>query len=512
MRNVYFVYIFKDSNTSEIRHNGEIKTLNGIDILPEIELSQESVVFINEMFFITHRYPGGKSSGDNYYKFGRKETLEYIYDKVTFRNIVCFTNGQSEELLKELYPDVSVTEAMEMYISTLGNPEKVKYTLGYHTKKMFYQDIRDFLWQFKKEHKAYYYKVETYEDMMVGNKAGALCNDPMYAENVLCFDKRSAYASVMVNDDKFPIGQMRKTEIEKERHWYLLDLIDKYMENGTYFKIVCDYIIPGFSVFYDEKVKKTGLEYENILDLMEDGRLEEFLNNIGDCRIYYCTETGRLPYELRCKIIECFDNKESMTGVAKFFEKTKINIIYGKGIQHYDFKDKYDMQRHYKGRGENYLNPEQSLHCHAVLLHEIHKAIRNNVAIYWDTDGIKVKDTPEARNYFENQNNIIRQKNIDAGFESEIGTWKLEFEDEQFISFGPKQYLQKHKNGEYEITWCGIEKRDQEKMLQSLGDDKIIKAIVDGVPVLQRYYYINPDNCDEIFCKYTVEKKEYEGQ
>lgn len=62
------------------------------------------------------------------------------------------------------------------------------------------------------------------------------------------------------------------------------------------------------------------------------------------------------------------------------------------------------------------------------------------------TDGpqtIKVKDTPEARNYFENQNNIIRQKNIDAGFESEIGTWKLESEDEQFISFGPKQYLQK---------------------------------------------------------------------
>lgn len=49
-------------------------------------------------------------------------------------------------------------------------------------------------------------------------------------------------------------------------------------------------------------------------------------------------------------------------------------------------------------------------------------------------------------------------------------------------------------------------------MLQSLGDDKIIKALVDGVPVLQRYYYINPDNCDEIFCKYTVEKKEYEGQ
>ena len=512
MRNVYFVYIFVDDNTAEIRNNGVIKTIKGVDILSEICLSQECIVFTNALFYLTQRYPGGEFSGEDYTKYGKKQSLEYRYDKVTFRNIVCFTNGQSETLLQELYPDVPVTEAMEMYINTLGNPEKVNYTLGYHVKKMFYAPISDELWEFKKAHKAYYYNLDTYNDMMAGNKAGALRQTPVFSENVLCFDKRSAYTSVMVNDDKFPIGKMRKTEIEKERHWYLEELVAKYMASGTYFKIVCDYKIAGFEILYDVDVEKTALEYIHFVDLMECGKLQEFLNKVGDCRLYHCQETGRLPYVLRCKIIEAFNNKESMTGVAKFFEKTKINILYGKGLQHYDFKDKWELQKHYRHRGDNYLNPEQSMHCAAVLVYEINKAIRNNIAVYWDTDGIKVQDTPEARCYFYEQNEIILNKNREAGFESEIGTWKLESECDEFIAFGPKQYIQKHKNGKYEMKWAGVEKRDQQKMLQCLGEDKIINALIYGVPVYRRYYCLNPDNPDEIISKYTVEKKEYEGQ
>lgn len=463
MGNIYYIYISAENNTTEIRHNNITHTINGIDVLNEINVSQPSIVFINYLYYITQRYPGGEIVGEDYIKYEQQETIEYTYGKTIFRNITCFTNGQSETVLKDLFPNVRITKAMEMYINTFGNPENVKYTLGYQVKKMFYKDIKEPLWEFKKKHKAYYYDMETYKDMMAGSKAGALCDEPVYAENVLCFDKRSAYASVMVNDDKFPIGQM-KLCIPKN----IYIAVKKYLKQGKYFKVVLDYKVPGFEIFYDEKEKKTGLEYMDFLNLQEDNKLEEFCKKIKNPRLYYCQETGRLPYELRCKIIEAFDNKESMTGVAKFFEKTKINILYGKGLQHYDFQDINELQKHYKGkgRGDNYLQPEQSMHCVAVLRYELYKAIRNNISIYWDTDGIKVKNTPEAHLYFQNQNNIIRQKNREAGFDSEIGTWKFEGFAKRFISFQGKQYIIEWDTGELEMKWAGVTGKDKEITLK----------------------------------------------
>ncbi len=481
MRNIYYVYISAQNNTHEILYNGKVERHEGINVLAHINISQPALVFINLMGYVKQRYPGGTSAGDNYKKFNQQETLEYTYGNVVFRNIACFTNGQSEELLMDLYPGMDITKAMEQFVLSLNkDPQKVKYTLGYHVKKMFYEDIKDELWQFKKEHKSYYFDLETYNDMMVANKSGALSDIHIYAESVLAFDKRSAYASVMVNDDKFPIGQTRRINCKNGNMAY--SYVKQYLRKGEWCKVVVDHIVPGFELYYDEEVQKTGLEYYNFIDLQEENKLKEFFENITECRFYKTTETGRLPLVLRQRIIECFDNKESMTGVAKFFEKTKINIIYGKGIQKYGFTTKQELQRHYKARGENYLNPEQSLHCQAALNYEIHKAIRYNVAVYWDTDGIKVKDTKEAREYFYEQNNIIQHKNAEAGFESEIGTWKLEEECEEFISFGAKRYIIK-TDKKYESTWAGIRKCDQEVMLENLGKDKIHNAM--KIPVVE---------------------------
>lgn len=490
MRNIYYIYISAENNTTEILHNGNIHTIEGIDVLQEINVSQPSIVFINYLYYIMQRYPGGKSTGEDYVKRDQHETLEYEYGKTVFRNITAFTNGQSEILLQDLYPGVPLTKAMEMYISSFGDPKDVIYTLAYQVKKMFYADIKEALWEFKKEHNAYYYDLDTYYDMLAGSKAGALCNEPVYAENVLCFDKRSAYASVMVNDDKFPIGKMVLQK--KAKNIYIT--IRKNLNKGKYFKVVLDYNVPGFEIFYDEKEKKTGLEYMDFLSLRQDNKLEEFCEKITTFRLYYCQQTGRLPYILRQKIIEAFNNKESMTGVAKFFEKTKINILYGKGLQHYDFQDKKELQDHFrgKGRGDNYLQPEQSMHCAAVLRYEIHKAIRNNIAIYWDTDGIKVKNTPEAHCYFRDQNNIIRQKNRAAGFDSEIGTWKFEGCAKRFISFQGKQYITEWDNGKLEMTWAGVTKKDKEITLNCCPD--VIKtALYKPIPVMLRTLRIDGD-------------------
>lgn len=490
MRDIYYVFICASTNKTEILHNDEIKTVDGIDVLTHVNLSKKSLIFTNYLYYIKQRYPGGKAKGEEYAKYGQVETVSYEYGNTLFRNIACFLSGQSEALLHDMFPDVPITVAMKKFIFAFDkNPEKVEYTLGYMVKKMFYSDIKDALWEEKKKHKAYYYDLDTYDDMMVANKSGALSDVHIYAEDVLCYDKRSAYASVMVNDDKFPIGKERKIEFDDPE--YAKNMIMRYVKNGTYCKIVLDYVVDGFEVFYEKEVGKTGIEYDNFLDLIEDDRFDEFFSKINNGRLYHCLKTGYLADIFRKSIIDAYNKKESTTGVTKFFEKTKINILYGKGIQKYSFSDKYEMQKHYRGRGENYLQPEQSLHCQAVLLHEIHNAIRNNVAVYWDTDGIKVKNTPEARRYFEEQNRIIMQKNKAAGFDSIIGTWKLEAEARRFLAFGCKHYIIETSDGSYDMTWSGMHKKDQNRVLSMLGEDKIKTAATKGLPEIIRV--IAPD-------------------
>lgn len=492
MKDVYYLFIDPKHSTAELRYQSTTTEISG-NIIQHINLSRPTIVFTNLMSFIKNLYPGGECTGKGYMKFGIEETLEYKYGQTTFKNIVPLLNGNAETVLKEIYPDLPMTEAMETYILSISkDPTKVKYTLGYHVKKNFYEDIADELWNFKKEHKAYYYDLNTYNDMMVANKAGALSDVHAFAEDVLFFDKKSAYPSVMVNDDKFPIGQMRCTKFNKFNEYTQNKIMD-YIQNGKYFKLVVDYIIPGFEEFFDTEANKTGLEYYNFLDIQEDGKLDIFFNNIKDGRLYYCTETGRLPYVFREKLMKRYNEKEQkgLSKTAKFFKKTSLNLLFGKGIQRYDFKTKQDVQKHYKGRGENYLNPEQALHCHAAVLYEIHKAIRNNISVYWDTDGIKVKDTPEAREYFTEQNNIIQHKNLEAGFESDIGTWKLEDEAQEFISFGGKRYIWQNWDEEYHIKWSGVTQENQQKMMEELGDDKILNALINPFHEIVQWYIID---------------------
>ena len=453
MRNIYYAFIDAKTNTTEIlnHQSGEIQTIQGIDILSVVNISQPTLIFVNLLYYLSHyKYLGGSCVGENYVKKCQKETVAYEYGNVIFRNISCFTNGNSVGVLSDMFPELPITVAMQHFIMSFSdNPEKVKYTLGYCCKKMFYEEIKKDLWEEKKANKAYYYNLKTYNDMMVANKSGALSYHQSYDEDVLCYDKRSAYASVILNDNHFPIGKMSCIQFEDKNK--LESLVKKYLKKDIYFKIVLDYKVKGFSLFYEQESEKTGLERENIIDIMEDNRLDDFFENVTSGRIYKCAKTGYCSKILREAVHEAYIKKESVTGTEKFFLKTILNInIYGKSIQKYDFETKQDLQNHYRGRGDNYLNPEMGLHCQAVLLHEIHKAQRHNVAIYWDTDGIKVKNTPEARKYFKEQNAIILKKNEESGFPCNIGTWKLEAVAKRFVSFGAKRYMIEDENGNVE--------------------------------------------------------------
>lgn len=504
MRNIYYAFIDVETNTTEIlnHQSGEIQTIQGIDILSVVNLSQPTLIFVNLLYYLSHyKYLGGFYEGENYIKKYQKETVSYDYGNVKFRNITLFTNGNSLGVLSDMFPNVPITVAMQHFIMSFNdNPENVKHTLGYMVKKMFYDDIKKDLWEEKKANKAYYYNLETYNDMMVANKAGALSYHQSYEENVLCYDKRSAYASVILNDDHFPIGKMSCIQFSDKNK--LESLVKKYLKKNVYFKIVLDYKVNGFSIFYEEESEKTGIERENIIDIMEDNRLDEFFENVTSGRIYKCAKTGYCSKILRGAVHEAYIKKESATGTEKFFLKTILNInIYGKSIQKYDFETVKKLQAHYKGRGDNYINPEMGLHCQAVLLHEIHKAQRNNIAIYWDTDGIKVKNNPEARKYFEEQNQIILEKNKKSGFPCSIGTWKLETVAKRFISFGAKRYIVEDENGNVELTWSGMSRSDKQLVMSGLGIDPIIGALKKGILDISRQYVVIGDKIKEVFPK-----------
>lgn len=499
MRNVYFIYIDPKERSTEILDHvsGEIKTVSGIDVLTYINLSKESVVFINFLNFIRSRYPGGEAQ-IHVKPDKTKEIVQYVYGKTTFRNITCFTNGSNELVLTDMFPDVPVTVAMQSFILSFNeNPERVKNTLGYNCKKMFYEGIKDALWQEKKKNKAYYYSLETYQDMMTANKSGSMSDHQAYAEDVLCYDKRSAYASVIINDNHFPIGKMKRISFTDPK--FAKDLISRYLKNEVYCKLIVDHKVRGFADYYDYDEDKTALEYDNFLDIIEDGQYDIFFENISSGRIYKSDKTGYCADVLRSAVHDAYIRKESATGVEKFFLKTQLNInIYGKSIQKYDFNDKKDVQKHYRGRGDNYLNPEMGLHCQAVLKHELHKAQRNNIPVYWDTDGIKVLDTPEAREYFESQNGIILKKNEESGYPCNIGTWKLEAFAKKFVTFGCKRYLYEDENGEVNFTWNGMIERNKTVILSGLGDDVVSGAIKKGIPEIQMRYFTDGNFLREV--------------
>lgn len=510
MHNVYFIYIDPKERSTEILDHlsGEIKTVSGIDVLTHINLSKESVVFINFLYFIKCRYPGGEAQihvkPDN-----TKEIVQYVYGKTTFRNITCFTNGSNELVLTDMFPDVPVTVAMQSFILSFNeNPERVKNTLGYNCKKMFYAEIKDSLWQEKKKNKAYYYSIETYNDMLTSNKSGAMSSHQAYAEDVLCFDKRSAYASVIINDNHFPIGKMKRISFTDPK--IAKDLVSRYLKSEVYCKLIVDHKVKGFAEYYDYDEDKTALEYDNFLDIIEDDQYDNFFENIAYGRLYKSDKTGYCSDVLRSAVHDAYIRKESATGVEKFFLKTQLNInIYGKSIQKYDFNDTKDVQKHYRGRGENYLNPEMGLHCQAVLKHELHKAQRNSIPVYYDTDGIKVIDTPEAREYFEEQNRIILKKNEESGFPCNIGTWKLEAFAKKFVTFGCKRYLYEDENGEINFTWNGMIERNKNIIISGLGDDVVSGSLKKGIPEIQMRYFTDGNFLKEVaVCN---EIKRFEG-
>lgn len=476
---VYYAYIDLENNTSEIFHNGEIDKLENFRICDVINMSRKTICFVSSIKVVIKMYPGGDVLGGDYSKLGVSDPLEYNYGNCTFRSFFALFGGNSTKHLTKMFPDCPISVSMFKYIESLGDPNKVKYTLAYHAKKLFYEPIENELWDATKNKKHYYYDMQTYDDMYAQNKGGVLCREKShYHEDVLMYDIKTAFMSVVVNDNKFPVGQQRQV---KGTNDYKIKVLKKCLKDGEWVKVVFDGKEKRMARYYDCDSDKTAMEYWNFHTAHLVGRFEEYIEILKekDFRIYTSTETNYLEWEMRNQTVLSYNKKQEYKKIygkesfCYFMEKTKIDMIYGKAIQRYEFEDVYSLQDHYRGaKKRNYMTPEFSNHCSAKIEYEIIKAYKNCECVYYDTDGVKVKNTPQAVEYFKRENERIMEANRRSGFETDIGTWDFEGHATRLLVFGPKVYCYE-VDGEFTIKTAGMQESDKQYIIGKIKGDRI---------------------------------------
>jgi hypothetical protein len=444
---VYFAYIDVAKQIAQMfLPSGEIVEVNNMKVCEQINMSKDTICFVTKLNILKKVYPGGQVCTSTYTKCGKQDALIYKYAKVEFRSFDALTSLKTDDILNKMFPDVPKPVAMSKYVEMFGEPEKVKYTLAYLGQHLFYENIADHLWEVRKNNKNYYYDFETYQDMRAGRAAGLFSNPEKtkYFENVLMMDEKSAYCSILLNDNVFPIGKpisikCKDFEINK-------GAIIRRINNKQWVKIVFDGYDKNLAVYYDEDQNKTCLEFWNILTLKMLDRLDYlwFKMKNENYRMYANDKTDYLDDVFRQELYNLFLKKDAIkdkSNPERFIVKTKMESIFGKGLQKYNFKNIDEVQRHYRGRGIYYLTPEMSLHCVAKAQYMLIRAMQNVNAFSWDTDGIKCENTQEARDFFAKENEIIMKANAKAGFENcDIGTWQCDGEATKLITFKAKVY------------------------------------------------------------------------
>lgn len=442
---VYFIYIDIINKKFQIYDGSEVKNINGLRFLDYVNLSKKTICFVDSCKKASQIYVGGTTEAICKRMTGSDYSI-YKYGNVEFRSFGAIFAMQDIRCLYDMYGKDHVTVLMEKYISSFGDPTKVKYTLAHNAKKMFYEPIKDHLWEVKKEKKQWYYDFDTYKDMMASNKSGVLTMVySKYYEDILMFDKRSAYPSVMVNDPLFPIGKI--VRVGGSDREYKIHKVLEYLLKKQWFKVVFNGKINGLSDhWYDSKADKTSLEIYNIFTAKLMGKWNDVINALNkyDFTLYKTQETGYLDKEFRDRVIYIYNMKSQYKRETfeRFIEKTKLDMLYGKGIEDHFFEDIYDVQKYQKRtRGNSYMTPEMSCHCCAAVEFEMYLTMTNTEFVYADTDGIKVTNDKKHIEYFNKMNEIILHKNKLAGYDSDIGTWENEGIAKRLFIFAPKQYV-----------------------------------------------------------------------
>lgn len=356
--------------------------------------------------------------------------------------------------------------------------------------RVFYSDIGDACREDKKLHRRYIGTKSGFDELRSGCMTGykGVTEDLIakVLKDVESWDKSSAYPSVFVSYDRFPIGKIVR---HKKNQWGVLK---RCLRSGQWFQIVMtdDTHIMAYNNLDIIFLRKTGgLDFVN--------RCLESLPWV----IYTSTEEGYLLTEFRKKIVDIWSLKEIEEDEEKRrFWKLQIDMLFGKGAERVDFDSDDDMKR-YLASPERYILPHWSRIVVSYLRLEILEAltmIGEERQVAYNTDGIKCFDSQEV---FDILNKMIAEKNALAGFSGcKIGFWKFEYRADKFLQIDKDKYI-------YEI--CG----ELHTKIPGIPKDQLIKAI-DGDPF---EWFLHPHlmslDIGWIYDSYsgTYKKRTYEG-
>ncbi|MBO5706809.1 MAG: hypothetical protein J6S05_07440 [Bacteroidaceae bacterium] len=437
-------------------------------------------VFVNNLNVfrsaVIDRYGEVKDEGEKRTKDGVMR-LQIQTPLFIFRNFSSVANI-SPQKAAQMFKAGTNADGMRLLLDELAGGEpwaKLRWSLAYITKKRFYAPIKAELWEDMKREEVLYRSLEHYKDMFAGSKAGFMrtftAPEARKALRVIfcgvqAWDIKSAYPSVFVHDEYFPIGAPVRVSRGKG------SILNVRLNNAEWFKIVIRSTrqIQQLELFEgtpDGKTHRYGIEFYDWRVLTEllccpAKEIEAILNN-SDWDLYISPDTGLLADAFRGEIVAAYLNKDAITDKAsprRFMYKTELDMLYGKAIQYRGFKTVQAVNRYLIGRGDNYLQPAHSMHAISAIRFRIMHAIMyaGAPAVNWDTDGLKLQGCCD--DYFNQQNAIIADRNYISGFPAcTIGMWDYEGIG-RYIQLAPKSYFFEPVDAPAQYKHSGISDED----------------------------------------------------
>lgn len=539
-RDMICIYYDLKTNWSMLYINGNIRGFKTIGdfraelqgIADEVEEKDKAgrglrcIAFINDLDVISAILPDGQDSGVKKKKSNITYTLELVTERIVFRNFNAVFNNRTQRI-QQLYPGKPICEGMALFIQSLGLPLKhCRYSLAYVSKRIFYQDIKAELWYDTRANSRILRDVQTYRDMQAGCQSGALSafsgsHDIRFKllHGVYSFDKKSAYPSYFVQDKFFPIGKIERIVGNVP---YKLRVLRALLATAQWFKVVIESPeeVPELRNFRDASKTDSflyGVEFWDFHALRDAGIdfLEILSRDNLKFRLYGTKKTGYMPDCFRRKIAKLYEEKNKLpkNSQEKFLKKTQLDMIYGKGLQKYNFETDQEVFKKYVLRGENFLSPAMSMHVVAGMRHEMLKVadLLGQEVIAIDTDGIKgCGDMERVRQIIYDLNAFIIEKNRAAGFETDCGIWDFEYYAENFMQFAPKVYAYQVAGGKPVCKFAGIAERHLKKYMQQIGGDPFKVWERDGIQAQTcgGWYYLPDIGFLEKKVDYIIQKGE----